>query len=496
MAKKSGPGIYVEGSSSFPPTIASVETSVPAFIGYTEKAEDDAESLLLKPTRISSIQEYESYFGGRSSIENISVILDETPARGVQEIRILNTEHYLMYDSLRLFFNNGGGDCFIVSVGLYGTAPSYGDEADPSSVGLRNGLKVLEAYDEPTLILFPDAVNVVTDGSDDPGFYHLQQMALQQCGELRDRFCIFDLKENFSGDYDLAVQNFRDRIGTSNLKFGAVYSPFLIGSFHNDPNLSSFENSVYNSVGESLSLQELCSTSPETALLNAYSEASDDETRIALQRMLYQGTGVIAQIATGIKKKLGTLPPSGAIAGLYTMVDSSRGVWKAPANVSVNGIIDLTKEISSNEQANLNVHDSGKSINAIRSFPGKGILVWGARTLAGNDNEWRYVPVRRFFNMVEESVKKACAHFRFEPNDASTWVKVRTMIENYFTGLWRKGAIAGAKPEHAFFVSIGLGNSMTAQDIMEGRMIIQIGLSAVRPAEFITFKISLQMQPS
>ncbi len=496
MAKKSTPGIYIKESSNFPPTITSVETSIPAFIGYTEKAEDDGESLLLKPTRISFIQDYEKYFGGRSSIENITVILEDSPARGVQEIRILNTEHYLMYDSLRLFFNNGGGDCFIVSVGFYGTTPSYGDEADPSDLGLRNGIKALETYDEPTLILFPDAVNVVTNGSDDPGFYHLQQMALQQCGELKDRFCIFDLKENISGDYNLAVQNFRDRIGTSNLKFGAVYSPFLISSFHNDPNLSSFENSVYNSAGESLSLQELCSTSAETALLNAYSEASDEETRIALQRMLYQGTGVIAQIATEIKKKLGTLPPSGAIAGLYAMVDSSRGVWKAPANVSVNGIIGLTKEISKGEQVDLNVHNSGRSINAIRFFPGKGILVWGARTLAGNDNEWRYVPVRRFFIMVEESVNKACAPFVFEPNVASTWVRLQMMIENYLNGLWRNGGLAGAMPDDAFFVRVGLGETMTAQDILEGRIIIEIGLSAVRPAEFIIIKFSLQMEES
>ncbi|SDG82122.1 phage tail sheath family protein [Psychroflexus sediminis] len=483
-------------TSNLPHTIPSVETAVPAFVGYTQKAEADGLSLLLKPTRISSILEYESYFGGRSSIENITVILGDAPARGVKEINISNTEHYLMYDSLRLFFNNEGRDCFIVSVGFYGTAPSYGDEADPYNLGLRNGLKALETYDEPSLILFPDAVNVVTDGNDDPAFYHLQQMALQQCAELQDRFCIFDLKENISGAYDLAVKNLRYRIGTSNLKFAAVYSPFLVSSFHKDPKLSSFENSIYNSAGESLSLLELCFTSAETDLLNTYSEASDEETRIALQVMLYQGTGVIAQIATAIKKKLGTLPPSGAIAGLYAMVDSSRGVWKAPANVSINGILGLTKEISNDEQANLNVHHSGKSINVIRSFPEKGVLVWGARTLAGNDNEWRYVPVRRFVTMVEESVKKACAPFMFEPNDAGTWARVRALIEDYLSGLWRDGALAGAKPEQAFFVKVDLGESMTAQDIVEGQMNIEIGLSVVRPAEFIIIRFSLQMVES
>lgn len=102
-------------------------------------------------------------------------------------------------------------------------------------------------------------------------------------------------------------------------------------------------------------------------------------------------------------------------------------------------------------QDRLNVDTiAGKSINAIRSFTGKGTLVWGARTLAGNDNEWRFVSVTRFFNMVEESVKNATQQFVFDPNDANTWVKVRAMIENFLILQWRAGALAGAKPEQAF----------------------------------------------
>jgi len=122
--------------------------------------------------------------------------------------------------------------------------------------------------------------------------------------------------------------------------------------------------------------------------------------------------------------------------------------------------------------------------------------VWGARTLAGNDNEWRYVPVRRFFNMVEESVKKSTSWVVFEPNDANTWVKVKSMIENFLTLLWREGALAGAKPEEAFFVNVGLNQTMTFVDILEGRMIIRIGMAAVRPAEFIILEFSHKIQTS
>jgi phage tail sheath protein FI len=144
----------------------------------------------------------------------------------------------------------------------------------------------------------------------------------------------------------------------------------------------------------------------------------------------------------------------------------------------------------------MNVDSTGKAINALRSFSGKGFLVWGARTLAGNDNEWRYVSVRRFFNMVEESVKRATEPFVFEPNDANTWVKVKSMIENFLAVQWRTGALVGAKPEDAYYVRVGLGTTMIAQDILEGRMIVEIGMAVVRPAEFIILRFSHKMQES
>ncbi len=166
-------------------------------------------------------------------------------------------------------------------------------------------------------------------------------------------------------------------------------------------------------------------------------------------------------------------------------------MWKAPANVSVRTVDKPVVSISDEDQDYLNVDPTGgKSINAIRKFAGRGTLVWGARTLAGNDNEWRYVPVRRLFIMVEESIKKATEFVVFEPNDAKTWLRVKTMCENFLNQLWRQGALAGAKPEHAYFVNVGLGITMTSLDILEGRLIIEIGMAAVRPAEFIILKFS------
>jgi uncharacterized protein len=160
-------------------------------------------------------------------------------------------------------------------------------------------------------------------------------------------------------------------------------------------------------------------------------------------------------------------------------------------------VVGPTVKLTDADQEGLNVDPvAGKSINAIRAFTGKGTIVWGARTLDGNSNEWRYVSVRRFFNFAEESIKKGSGWVVFEPNDANTWTRVQAMIENFLIKQWRAGALAGAKPEDAFYVKVGLGTTMTALDILEGRMNIEIGMAVVRPAEFIILKFSHKMQQS
>ena len=190
-----------------------------------------------------------------------------------------------------------------------------------------------------------------------------------------------------------------------------------------------------------------------------------------------------------------TLPPSAAMAGLYCQVDRDRGVWKAPANVAVSNVIGPEHYISDEEQDRLNIDPTGgKSINAIRSFTGRGTVVWGSRTLEGNSNEWRYIPVRRLFITIEESVQKATAFAVFEPNNINTWLKVKAMIESYLYGLWQQGAMMGASPEEAYFVHVGLGQTMTQDDVLEGRLIVNIGIAAVRPAEFIILRFQHYVQ--
>ena len=154
----------------------------------------------------------------------------------------------------------------------------------------------------------------------------------------------------------------------------------------------------------------------------------------------------------------------------------------------------MSEDLTDDDQAKMNVVSNGKSINAIRKFTGKGLLVWGARTLDGNSNEWKYIPVRRLFNYIEESVQKSTSWAVFQPNDANTWVKIQCQIENFLTNLWRDGALAGSTPDKAFYVKVGLNETMTSDDILNGNLIVEIGLAAVRPAEFIVLKFSHKVQ--
>jgi Bacteriophage tail sheath protein len=189
--------------------------------------------------------------------------------------------------------------------------------------------------------------------------------------------------------------------------------------------------------------------------------------------------------------------PSAAMAGVYTQNDMMRGVWNAPANVGLVAVNAPTIYISAAMQDDLNMPIKGLAINAIRDFVGRGTLVWGARTLDGNSNDWRYIQVRRALIYIEQSVELALNKFVFEPNVAQTWVTVTSMIGSFLRGMWQAGGLMGASPAEAFTVQCSLGSTMTAQDVLAGKMIVQIKLQMVHSPEFIvlTFQQLMQAMP-
>lgn len=185
-----------------------------------------------------------------------------------------------------------------------------------------------------------------------------------------------------------------------------------------------------------------------------------------------------------LDKKNAAIPPSGSVMGIYARSDNSRGVHKAPANETVRACVGLDCQFNKGEQDILNP----KGVNLIRSFPGMGICVWGARTATSNPS-WKYINVRRLFIFIEESIKANTNWAVFEPNDEVLWVRVRRTIEVFLTGMWRDGSLAGSSPEEAFFVNIG-HDTMSQDDIDNGRLICVIGVAPVKPAEFVIFRIS------
>ncbi len=208
-----------------------------------------------------------------------------------------------------------------------------------------------------------------------------------------------------------------------------------------------------------------------------------------LVQQLFQTDATYIDIQNVIQAYMKQIPSQGAVAGIYCRNDRDRGVWKSPANMGVQGIERPLVEVSNSEQDDLNVHTTGKSINVIRTFTGKGPVVWGARTWDGENPEWRYIAVRRFFNFAEESIKKALNHFLFEPNNARTWVKIQAMITGFLIDYWKAGALVGTKPEEAFFVRVDK-NTTTDAEILQGIINIEVGMAVARPAEFIIIEFS------
>lgn len=505
------PGVYVFESDT--PVIVEVATAVPAFVGYTEKADDKGQSLSGKPWRITSFAEFESYFGGAPD-RRFDLALKTgaaAPAVGAapEERKPIVIEQgdyslaqagnrHLLYDSMRLFYENGGGPCYVVSVGSY-TCPIRKDD-------LANGIEALVKEREPTLVAIPEAV--MLDTLDD--CMAVQQAALRHCGlTMKNRVAILDV---FNGDKEVAenpIVNFRSKLGVDFLGYGAAYYPWLNTTVAS-PRDFGFANVNQADELKTLIAQELKGGTPEQQAELARivwsdrewtTEAARQNASVAdLKMRLGQTLAAMSQRYKSLVEQMAAivnvLPPSAALAGVYTRVDAERGVWKAPANVSLAAVASPTVDVTQYDQEDMNVTATGKSVNALRSFVGEGLLVWGARTLDGNSLDWRYINVRRTIIMLEESIRLAVKACVFEPNVVTTWVTVKRMIRNFLTGIWKKGGLAGAVPDDAFQILVGLGETMTPEDILEGILRVSVLIAVSRPAEFVEITFQQQMQKS
>lgn len=491
------PGVYIEEKSAFPSSVVAVATAIPAFVGYTEKASRGNKSIINVPTRITSLGEYHQYFGGAPKV-TFEVAEDE---KEQFSLTVNSDTKYNLYNNLRLFFANGGSTCYIVSVGDYTGGVKAGELNDEENEG---GIKTLLKEPEPTMLVIPDAV--LLEKAD---CYSLQQAMLQHCGlDMRSRVAILDVydgdKPRTMADDDV-INQFREGVGNNFLQWGAAYYPWLNTTIvsADDVNFTNVGNAadglaglLTKEVDAMLKNEEIKEKRAELIKAEIALLSNADADAVTLHQTLTAVSPLYKAIMGDIRNSLNVLPPSVGMAGVISMVDNSVGVFQSPANVSVGSVIKPSVNITNTIQEDLNLPLNGKAVNAIRSFPGKGVLVWGARTLDGNSMDWRYLSVRRTVIMIEQSLKAATEAYVFKPNVVNTWVTVKGMMTNFLTDQWKKGALAGSTPEDAFSVDVGLGVTMTPTDILDGIMHISVKLAVVRPAEFIVITIQQQMQKS
>lgn len=493
---RSTPGVYIVEKNAFPNSIVPVPTSVPAFVGYTEKAVLNNKHVTNIPVKISSFGDYEQYFGGPPKT---SFQLKTEPGSAFQ-LSPAGVRFYL-FDCLRLYFANGGTDCYIVSIG------NYADIKQVVATDFSGGIDALEKEQEPTLLLCPDTVAMTDAGASAA----VHQAMLDHCAATQSRFAILDIwggfRERTLDDQDV-ITSFRNGV-QNNLQWGAAYYPWVHTNMR-DLTAVDFTDVAKDSLPILIGLlqaelqQALKSgqlrdqqkfMAIQTAIAAIATTTDPGQIKI-LHQTLQSVSPLYVSILQNILLELNLLPPGAGMAGIYCSEDQSTGVFHAPANVSMNAVISPAIQISDTEQADLNVSLDGKSVCAIRMFAGRGVLVWGARTLDGNSQDWRYISVRRTLIFLEQSIKIALRVYVFAPNDANTWVTVKSMIENFLTNFWKDGGLAGAKPDDAFSVQIGLGSTMTPQDILDGYMRVTVLLAVSRPAEFLVITLDQKMQKS
>lgn len=490
------PGVYIEEKNAFPGSAVAVETAVPVFIGYTQKAERNGKSLLQKPVRVTSLAVFVEYFGtefqSKFTIEDAAADPEAETFKIDKKdmiVKIKDDHTFLLYNAIRLFYYNGGSTCYILSV------DTYGDKADGFAVspdhfvkaGTIDVFSILEKESEPTMVVMPD---IIATGA---AAYKMYDLVLAHCSKMQSRFGLFDVYHKSGRLVEEEIKEFREGIGMRDLNYGAAYYPYLKTAIVS-ANEVSFEN-----LDDTVDLSTLLPEELAKTIVKDHKPAADADlsTKKNYHQSLWAASATYVTILGEIRSKLNELPPSAAMAGVYTFIDTTRGVWKSPANVSVSMINEPSVNISHDEQKNLNVDViSGKSVNVIRPFPGIGTLVWGARTLDGNSQDWKYINVRRTLIMIEQSLKLATRAYVFEPNNGNTWITISSMINNFLYNLWKQGALAGSTPEQAYNVQIGLGQTMTPNDILEGTMKITVMLAIVRPAEFIVLTFQQQQQQS
>ncbi|MBH3029527.1 phage tail sheath family protein [Serratia marcescens] len=452
------PGVYIEEDASPAMSVSAGATAVPLFVARFTPLKSELTGVI---TRIGSWLDYTTLFDARVSssvkVKVTSTLVPSSPQTKTDEAKTASSasmekqpdgvaykvKHYThelesveVSDraaslALQLYFQNGGGPCYLYPL------------ENASDKALLDTLPALiDEVGEITLLACPDPEVAYRDA-----VYSALAVSLSQHKGY------FLLADSSDGRVPVAVSASAQM---------AVYYPNVV-------------------VPHSREIDDA-----QVAIDTFLDNHGHPLKTLAALRVEYQDFA--NKIDQALLRVPLPLPPSALMAGVYGKTDRERGVWKAPANVVLSGVSDVSVRVTNEQQAELNP----KGINVIRHFSARGLVVWGSRTQQ-DDDDWRYIPVRRLFDAAERDIKKALQPMVFEPNSQPTWKRVQAAIDNYLHRLWQQGALAGNKAEEAYFVRVGKGITMTQDEINQGQMIIQVGMAAVRPAEFIILKFTQDM---
>jgi len=454
------PGVYIEEEASLSFSIGSAETAVPVFIGRFARKGGPVETSCF---RIDTFADFEAGFVTSVAVEIQSTDATPPPAGGGTATSTAAAQPAAMtYDwdisdssgrasfALRHYFSNGGGRCYVLPL------------ASTDAAELAKLPELIEQQGDITLLVCLDMDETSsTDSSDGEE----AERADSGGGKQAVYSALNVLLTNGTGYFLIADSRDGSEKPATVADKTAVYYPSIVTTY--------------------------VARRPDDAQIpvSGYVDGTDATTEVATLAALEQiNNALYKQISDAIDALYPDdgapieLPPSAAVAGAYCRTDAARGVWKAPANVPLFDVQSLTDQITDAQQGALN--DAG--VNAIRYFSARGVLIWGARTLVpASTPGWLYIPVRRLFGAAERDIGAAVRFAVFEGNHAATWERIRMAIDGYLHRLWQQGALVGATPSQAYFVDVGKGITMSADDIQQGKMIVRVGMAAVRPAEFI-----------
>jgi phage tail sheath protein FI len=520
MPTYAAPGVYVEEVPSSEKSLSAAPTAIAAFVGFTEKApkDDPNDPDGLAPRLVTSWTQYEAlygsfakgavlplsvygYFANGGSIAYIVRIPNTEPSGKPSRLELPAPDRAL---GLPIAVESLEPDAELSVQVTTDDSAATDDGPSPFNLTVRSGNEDVETFENLTLTPGDRNVASVVNGTSTkikvellldaktdlsgqlevvkPGVYSLQKEAATPVAVNGRKFA--GSESSRQGINGLAVAE----------DVTMVIVPDLITAATKDD--GSVDLGLWKAVQTTL-ISHCEQHGNRMAVLDAPPGMSPQQIKDWRSDVAMYDSAYAALYYPWIKVEnpIGTngdaevlIPPSGHVAGVWARTDDTRGVWKAPANDTMRGVIGLERSITMAEQTLLNPI----GINCIRPFGTRGIRIWGARTLS-SDSDWRYINVRRLFNMIETTIAQGTQYAVFEPNDMKLWEGVKRTLNGFLRGLWSMGALFGASADQAFYVKCD-AETNPPESIDQGLMVVEVGISPVKPAEFVVFRIAQQKQ--